>query len=429
MKINREQLVELLAQKTGMSTEQAEEQLVELISRIHKVAEQEEGFEIEKFGRFLTKEGELTFEPSEELRTEINNKYAGMKPIELIGAYEEPEEMTGPATPSAEKEEDEVDDRKTAEEYQESEVWPEDEDIWGWEDEEQSPESTAEEESDSEPDAEIQGEEEPAADETTGDPGQQKPKESGKEPMLDEREEPREVKKPVPVPEEKPESTKKVTANGAGEQKKSDETASFVMIAAASVIFVAIAVWLVYNMAGTSEPDSSRNMSNDSGVAAVTQQNGSVEPETENGSAGEGNDREPDAGSETASRQEPPQDSPEAGQESEHSEPETANEVASDDGDDSAASSVYGLTGKLNKKANDGYTIVVHSMQNQKNAREIYHNMRQEGYRTILVSAIVNGEKYWRIGLGQFKTIADAQETAQKLPGSLSNNFFIKRIR
>ncbi len=91
MIIDKEQLISLLIDKTGLDATEVEDQLTELINRIQQAAQEDKSFEIEGFGTFNMEEGTLQFEPSDTLETEINNKYAGMKPIELIGAFKEPE--------------------------------------------------------------------------------------------------------------------------------------------------------------------------------------------------------------------------------------------------------------------------------------------------------------------------------------------------
>lgn len=93
------------------------------------------------------------------------------------------------------------------------------------------------------------------------------------------------------------------------------------------------------------------------------------------------------------------------------------------------SSSVYGLKGELNSDANDGYTIVVYSMQDQQKAKQLSNGLKQEGYRTMMVPANIDSTRYWRVAIGQFPSIDEAQTTAEELPEPYSNNFFIKRIK
>lgn len=114
MKIEREQLISLLAEKSGLDEQKAASQLDSLVGRIREAAEEGKSFEIEDFGMFRVKDDELVFDPSETLRTEINQKYEGMKPIELMGAYREagvPGEFTESGEQVVEAEEPDEDRR------------------------------------------------------------------------------------------------------------------------------------------------------------------------------------------------------------------------------------------------------------------------------------------------------------------------------
>lgn len=100
MKIDKQKLVELLVQKTSMEENEVKSQLDQLIERIVDAAKRGKALEIREFGLFYFDEaGELKFDPSDELSTEISFKYAGMKPVEL-----KPERDT--SFPEAEEEDD-----------------------------------------------------------------------------------------------------------------------------------------------------------------------------------------------------------------------------------------------------------------------------------------------------------------------------------
>ena len=104
MKIDRAKLVELLVEKTGMDSDEIDSQLKQLIDRILDAAERGKALEIKEFGMFYFDEnGDLKFDPSDELSTEINFKYAGMEPVELKpprsgSEPEEDKEIPGTAT-------------------------------------------------------------------------------------------------------------------------------------------------------------------------------------------------------------------------------------------------------------------------------------------------------------------------------------------
>jgi len=84
MKIEKQQLIELLVVKTGLDKKSVEKQLEELVNRIKDAADRGKALEVKGFGLFYYSEGgDLKFDPSEEFKTEVNFKYAGMEPIEV----------------------------------------------------------------------------------------------------------------------------------------------------------------------------------------------------------------------------------------------------------------------------------------------------------------------------------------------------------
>jgi|GEM_PF-7103945 len=87
--MNKEQLIPLLVDRTGMGRAEVDDQLKELTEQLHQIGKDQEKFLIKDFGTFTAVQDRLEFQPSEALETEINNRYAGMRPIELIGAYKE----------------------------------------------------------------------------------------------------------------------------------------------------------------------------------------------------------------------------------------------------------------------------------------------------------------------------------------------------
>ena len=89
MVIDKGKLVALLVDKTGRSKQDIEEQLNQLVNRIQQTAESGRQFHIEGFGTFGMDNGALYFDPASQLKTEINQNYAGMKPIELMAAFKE----------------------------------------------------------------------------------------------------------------------------------------------------------------------------------------------------------------------------------------------------------------------------------------------------------------------------------------------------
>jgi len=93
------------------------------------------------------------------------------------------------------------------------------------------------------------------------------------------------------------------------------------------------------------------------------------------------------------------------------------------------SAAIYGLKGNVNPQANDGFTIIILSLRNEKNARNKVQELAEEGYRSILTKAIVNGNVYWRISLGQFASVQDAKKAATLLPEPWNRENFIKSIK
>lgn len=89
MVIDKGKLIALLVDKTDRSKKDIEDQLTQLVSRIQETTQSGRQFHIEGFGTFGMDEGVMYFDPSGQLKTEINQKYAGMKPIELMAAFKE----------------------------------------------------------------------------------------------------------------------------------------------------------------------------------------------------------------------------------------------------------------------------------------------------------------------------------------------------
>ncbi|MCR9132978.1 MAG: SPOR domain-containing protein [bacterium] len=105
MHIDHQQLLDLLAEASGLDAETTEKQLNELIADIKQSLSDDEAYEIEGFGIFSSLGNRIMFIPSKELETEINFKYVGMEPIEL----DEP-------TPSFDDPFEGLDDESSAEE-------------------------------------------------------------------------------------------------------------------------------------------------------------------------------------------------------------------------------------------------------------------------------------------------------------------------
>ena len=390
MTIDKEQLISLLEEKTGLEREQVETQLSELISRIQKASEEGKAFEVEGFGTFSMEEESLEFEPGDTLETEINNKYAGMKPIELIGAFKEPEnDREVPEVDMTEAEPEGVDTENK---------WAFDSDATQEENEEQETEAVEPESEpqDDEPEFEPESEKDTEQEEIASD--QQKAEEvfdavfgktAGEDPE-------KEVPQKDPEPEEPVAET---------EEEPQGDTIGTVIVAVVVILVVGIGGWMIYDFGftGTNSTEIS---------TASPQSTETVKPAD---------------GSNTQTDEEP-------GQDEEVMEPEQPSAVSTE-GEDTGTQPAtqqqnrYGLMGEPNQDIANGYTIVVHSLRDQQQAEQNRQQLQEAGFRALISQAQVEGTTYYRVGIGQFETVSDAQQAIGDIPQRYQDNNFIKRIQ
>lgn len=477
MKINRAKLIELLVDKTGMDADEIESQLKQLIDRILDAAERGKALEVKEFGMFYFDEnGDLKFDPSDELSTEINFKYAGMEPVELkpardqdsdaqandlsykedddetegepvsstgsdmdeifgfnVGDQDLEEEDEGPIEDDAEGpdggalisppdkvdrdidpfsgllgdasskmkgsdkgDKDEDADKEDpfsfiSEEYEEKE--PEEDDDTAKEEElEPIPGLEKEEEDDEdlehEPVFALDDDEDEIEDDDSDDLSKifNEP-----EPEVSDVDE-----EPVPEPEfiaAKAEETKRDTTSRITKEKSEQRDPITMVISIGLIIILIVVGFLVI---------PSLFESDDSGTEVVTDP-----PE-------EQVDQAPEETQSVITPVEPEEETEVTEEEPVQTEPEQP---------------VYGLMGDLVDEANDGYSIVLHSMQSEVRARSEAEDLASDGYRVLVTPRLVQGETVWRVSIGQFPTISEAQQAAAELPNPYSSNNFIQRIQ
>jgi cell division septation protein DedD len=90
---------------------------------------------------------------------------------------------------------------------------------------------------------------------------------------------------------------------------------------------------------------------------------------------------------------------------------------------------LYGLRGLVVEEANSGYSIVLHSFTEEENARSTSENLTRQGYRAIVSSRTVGEQTMWRVSVGQFETLQDAQQATRNLPEPYNTQNFIHRIQ
>jgi hypothetical protein len=472
MKINKKKLVELLVERTGMEQAEVEDQLEQLVKRIIDAAERGKALEIKEFGLFyFDEDGELKFDPAKELSTEINFKYAGMEPVELkpprdAGAEEGTADTltTAPFTPASEQQDDEeeidsaLSDKKKAEAEEELAGifgFGEDDDPEGEEDEaidpfaldeddDESPEPKKKETTGEDASAEKSAEpEEDAAEEEEIAPREDDPfagllsdasskltasdkgvfsDDDDEEDTIDEdlifsepKSEPEPKPKPKAVPAKEPAKAGTAPAGKTGtpapkkaapmkkvaSKEPSRDPIMVVIAVVLAFVLIAAAFLVVPGMfqQGDSQPDPQQ--------PPVTSEPAPIPGE------------ESDAVNVlTPVEQDPETEVTEDVAEAEEIAPQADTEQPR-----------YGLTGDLVEAANDGFSIVLHSLAREDNAREQAAGLAAEGYRVLVSPRTVQERTVWRVSVGQFATIADAQEKASELPSPYNTNNFIQRIQ
>lgn len=343
MKINKEKLIQLIAEKTELDNEEISGQLEKLIQRIVEAAQRGKALEIKEFGLFYFDDnGDLKFEPSLEFSTEINYKYAGMEPLELKPARD----TISPEEPAEEPDKPTVDEEEPVNDFA-----PQTSDL------------------DNDPFAGLLG------DDRFSDE--------------DENEE-ETVSEPVPLKTGKKKTSKKQSPGYKRTQKKNPIMAIIITILA--FVLLAAGYFIFIEFFKSSPPQAS--------IATTA-----AEPKG-------------DMQAEELERVEP-----EKIIEVSETEPEPAEPPAE-------TKPAYGLTGEISDKGNDGYSIVVYSFNREYQAREAAFELNREGdYRVLVTPRTIRGNRVWRVSLGQFPDIEQAQQKAKTLPEPHNSENFIQRIQ
>jgi cell division septation protein DedD len=361
MTAESETLLSLLVQKTGQSEEEVQQKLQELTARIEEAAAgTKSSFHIEGLGTFTAGGGELKFKPSEKLETEINYRYAGMPPIELVEAFKETGSgvpVVQPSEPSESPKGDQQSDDRTAEPQETEEI-----------------------------EEKVKEEEAAAAPETDeGVPASFKKAEEQEADAPDTEDEKK-------VPKEK---KKKEYAL----QRKNRGKGLWVAAAAIFIIVILALGWLFFSQRSSFKKEGPQQQRAAPFDSAKTQ------------NLSEKQEKDTTQGRDLAAKKSTDLSIEKAG----------ANEPTS---------SKYGLMGSQNRQIDDAYTIVIHSFRLKTTVKKIAKNLHDKGYRTVIFHGAKDEDIYWRVGVGQFKTIKDAQKAVKKLPEDYQNPqaHFIHRI-
>lgn len=540
MLIDREKLIDLLVERTGEDRAHMAQQLSELVAKIDAITKDGKKYTIQRFGTFYREEGELQFFPAQELATEINYKYVGMKPIELMEPYKEREtsDMEGPS--------ESIEEMRAPRRSEVEDIW---EDEGGaWQERQRPPVSHEEPESrpeDDEEEQEQKEEESPFSDipdlpytkrtagsrripqtpeewqaelEARGEkPKQQdKPGVKSAEQKTEQKPDPKALNHPFFGIEDPDDSETTIsesvespaeTSSEPGEEEESATEASSAPEPEKKErddieeqddyreIFGFTAspgeaegdedmreTWWEseteeYEPAGEEDIEDEIDELEEI-IESGTADEGhsdyeSEEPREENEktktpdtSFNEGRDDREEEKSRKSVRsrrtnirdrdrtssfalwgiilamliivffawlitemdllgggQEQVVEQPQVEQPAEQPAEPAASETESE------PPPVYGLNGTVNDQANDGYTIVIYSLTNGPNAKNVKRRLENQDYRVLLKKQFTSdGDAFWRISLGQFQTVSAARQAAQTLPSDLRQDFMIRRI-
>lgn len=374
MTINREELVSLLEKKTGMARRDVEKHLDELTSRIMDAANRGKALEIKGFGLFYFDEnGELTFRASDKLDSEINFSHAGMEPVEL----EPPKPGAAPPTKELPEEEPETNSGEQKKEFDSdqndtNDVFGIGKTLAGHLDDEDIDETKNVEpfgklfqEGSSEPDV--------------------KPEPKSKD----------EIKKASTAPANKPGVSKDKTT-----KKPRDPMNVIIVVVLAGVFLFAAYFVTIEFLDPPDQPETTQQLD-------VEQEDPPVNAERDITEYTE----------------------PEPPQPVQIPEPEDDPEPLDDPIEEVTTTDPYGLYGDLADPEGDVFTIVVHSLRDRGVADQTAEELRQEGFRVTVNERVVDGETYYRVGIGQFPAIREAQQEATTLPEPLNNQNFIQRLQ
>jgi len=368
MTINREKLISLLVEKTGMDRKNIEQQLDDLTSRIMDAANRGKALEIKGFGLFyFDEDGNLAFKASDQLDSEINFAHAGMEPVELSPA------KTGSDPASKDDNKPEDDEKDTAEEESDPD------DVFGI----RKTLAGTSDENDSEDSA-------PLGNLFRGESPDTKPEPKSKEAAT----------KTGTAPAKKPQKQNTPKRKPAAKSRDPMNTI-IVVVLAAVLLFAAYFVFTEYLNA----PEQTASQTAEQ--QTLVPENPPAATERDITESAEPEDPEPVQVPESENEPEPLDD--------------TIDEVTTTD--------PYGLYGELADTQGDLFTIVVHSLRDRGVADRTADELRQDGFRISVNERIVDGQTYYRVGIGQFPTIREAQQEATTLPDPFNNQNFIQRIQ
>ena len=457
MKLNHDEFVALLARAMESDEGEASKALGAWVESVVREAEESGSCYVEGLGTFRKKEdGSMDYQPAETLALEVNHKYAGLSPIEVsppkpglvdsadeetadtegepaaeeadegddpfgIAGYreeelpeEEPDARYGEKT-DAERE----DDREPADEFDREEEPEGEQELEPWEKEEREFEPEDEAGVDPEIEPEIDPEIEPEIDpeiEPEIDPEIEPDEES--EPAFSESLQPEDTEsssRPFLLPRLSL-SQRLKTRGGASKNRRSGKSEKLMwLIPVAALLIVAILLYFHFDGQRLSRVhiDDRPVVQNEIPVPAPRE------------------DREEEqVVQEFVPSPEPVEDV--APPPDVDVTPEPVEDVAADPADEVIRNMAlpYGLRGPEDEVLIGAYTIVVHSLRNERKSEIEQRRLENQGYKaTRWETVLPNGNTTYRVGVGQFKTVSDAERAIEELPEPFRSNNFIIRIR
>lgn len=368
MTIDKEKLVELLVEKTGMDRADIDAQLNELTERIKKAAARGKALEIKGFGLFyFDEDGDLKFDPSNQLDTEINQKYTGMESVELKPPRDSSKTEPDEARPGEEEPDEEHEKEKV-----EDDVFGIGKTLSG----EEEGETGDAEESKADPFEKLFKKSSDAEQQEEGKIRKSGTKPSGKEPV-------------------------KEKAGTKTSEKQSRDPMVMIILIVLAIVGVAIGYLLLNNYFQAPEQQETSEQSMPVESPPTEAEQDITEPE------------EPEPMEQVQATELP--------EETESAPEDTESETENQNG--------YGLYGDFDAEYANGYTIVVHSLRGQQHAENTADGLKEEGYRISVTESTVDGRTVFRVGVGQFPNVEDALQAADELPQPYKNRNFIKRIQ
>ena len=436
-------LIQIVAEELSISEEESQKLLAEFTAHLNNELNNTNAVQLPGLGILKKDVSAFSLELDPSFAIEINFKYAGMQPIVVsddinvgIEEAEEPD-VEGVDTEGTEEkleinEASEADQEPGVEQKPEIEEEPEVEsestaDIQPDEEPEveekrgvdEEPEVESESTADIQPDEEPEVEEEPGVEEKNEiDEGSEADEKPNLEPELDEEAKARIAKRTASL--RNPKKT-----------KKRNLTPLYVGI---GIVFIAamIAGWQFYLKPILEEPAMLvGNSNNEPSNIATSKSLSSSQEEQQRSTAVDDikNDSAVEDSTSMATNREIISDQENNSLSTNLDSVVSAPIMAKGATEIPAGQPLYGLLGEVDRRANDGYTLVLFSLSNRQSAMEKYEQYIIAGYRSLL--SPVNSDRYglmWRVSIGQFATVEQALEVANELPKELIEDYFITKI-